>query len=479
MEAGGGARAAPGGRRRENVVTQTVAIPQATLWSPDNPFLYVLQTDSRGDRATTRFGMREFHFDPATSCAMLNGQVCYLRGSSLTLHRFFGDPLCGGKPWDEAWVRKFLVDIPRQMHWNAFRLCIGPAPQQWLDIADEAGLLLQYEFPIWSDREPLRHKLWNQDELVRQFGQFMRDDWNHPSVVLWDASNETHWPFLSQKLVPAVRGLDLSGRPWDNGYEPPGAPSDPYENHPYKFIGYVFGKPPYFQMSDLGKPAPPKKPDWQTQHAAIINEYDWLWLHRDGTPSVLTRKVFDALLGPAATPEQRRELCAYLTAGLTEYWRTGRQHAGVMYLAYLDGDLPNAFTCDNFRDVARLEFEPHFPDYMQEAFKPLGVYVDFWQPALATGSKRTYRVLLVNDTQEAAQGRLTLAWKSAQGGAAGEQVQRAFDVPAVGRAAYDLELPAPARAGNYVLTAAAAWEGKAWSPTLSRRKVTLTAPVAP
>jgi hypothetical protein len=42
-------------------------------------------------------------------------------------------------PWDEAWVRKLLVDIPHRMHWNYFRFCIGPVPDRWLEICDEAG----------------------------------------------------------------------------------------------------------------------------------------------------------------------------------------------------------------------------------------------------------------------------------------------------------------------------------------------------
>ena len=132
---------------------------------------------------------------------MLNGKVCYLRGASITLHRFFGDPKSGGLPWNEAWVRRLLVDIPRRMNWNAFRICIGPPPQQWLDIADEAGLLLQWEFPIWSDREPLRHKLWKEDEMERRLHDFMRQSSNHPSVFIWDTSNETHWDFLRGKLL--------------------------------------------------------------------------------------------------------------------------------------------------------------------------------------------------------------------------------------------------------------------------------------
>ncbi len=109
-------------------MTQSVEVPHAVVWEPGNPILYLLETSTGGDTRSTRFGMREFHFDPATRQAMLNGKVCYLRGSSLTLHRFFGDPKCGGLPWDETWVRKFLVEIPHRMHWNAFRICIGPPP---------------------------------------------------------------------------------------------------------------------------------------------------------------------------------------------------------------------------------------------------------------------------------------------------------------------------------------------------------------
>ena len=459
---------------QETTVTQSAPVPNVVLWDLDNPFLYLLETSTGRDVRSTRFGMREFHFDPTTRQAVLNGKVCFLRGSSLTLHRFFGDPKCGGLPWDEAWVRKFLVEIPHRMHWNAFRLCIGPPTAQWLDIADEAGLLLQYEFPIWSDREPMRHKLWKEDEIIRQLSDFIRDSWNHPSVVLWDASNETHWGFLRQRLIPAVRGLDLSGRPWENGYEQLAAPGDPYEEHPYSFSSYLFGKPPYFQMSDLEKPARGKLEEWQARHAAIINEYDWLWLHRDGTPTELTKKVYDSVLGPAATPKQRRAFYAYCLAGLTEYWRVQRQHAGVLYLAYLDGDLPHSFTCDNFRDVAHLQLDPDFEDHMEQAFKPLGAYLDFWQQSLPSTTRRNYRVKLVNDTQETATGRLSLAWQLEQGGLL-VQAETGFTVSPVGTAVRVLELAAPSTPGEYMLVARAFWDGKPWSPTISRRKVRIEA----
>ncbi len=131
-------------------VTQTVAIANAHLWTPDDPFLYQVSTSSDGDSADTRFGMREFRFDTVTQKAYLNGRPYFLRGSNITLHRFFEDPDSGTLPWDEPWLHRLLVDIPKQLHWNAFRFCIGPVPDRWLEIADENGLLIQNEYFVWT-----------------------------------------------------------------------------------------------------------------------------------------------------------------------------------------------------------------------------------------------------------------------------------------------------------------------------------------
>jgi hypothetical protein len=267
--------------------------------------------------------------------------------------------------------------------------------------------------------------------------------------------------------------LDLSNRAWENSYNGPAGPGDPYEVHPYKFIDYQFGKGPrFFQMADLENPDG-GKPQWPG-HAAIINEYGWLWLHRDGTPTILTKKVYDHLFGPDATAEQRFAANAYLLAGLTEYWRAFRQHAGVMYLAYLDGEGPHISTCDNFRDVRTLEFQPHFEDYMGEAFKPIGVYIHFWQPRLEAGAKRTFRIMMVNDTQKRVIGKLTLTLEPAVAGEQGARNETGFDMPALGQANYDLGLAIPEAQGEFFLKAAAD-SGGPGSPTVSRRKVTIAA----
>jgi beta-galactosidase len=100
----------------------------------------------------------------------LNGKPYFLRGSNITLHRFFEDPLAKALVWDERWVRRLLVDIPKRMNWNACRFCIGPVPQKWLDVADEASLLIQYEYFIWTGRSSW-HAEWDAGMLTRELTQ--------------------------------------------------------------------------------------------------------------------------------------------------------------------------------------------------------------------------------------------------------------------------------------------------------------------
>lgn len=443
----------------------TIALPNAKLWTPETPNLYVLDTSTGGDSQAARFGMREFRFDTATRRAYLNGKLYFLRGSNIALHRFFEDPECKNRPWDEAWVRRLLVDLPKKMNWNSFRFTLGPAPRMWFDIADEAGLLVQNEFPIWQGH----WDEWKQEELVTEFGEWMRDHWNHPSMAVWDASNETHAEFLRDKVLPAVRGLDLSNRPWDNGYTLPMGPDDPVEDHPYFFIGWW--KPQYkpFAMTDLEKMVGAKT-DWNaphpTTHAVTINEYGWLWLNRDGSPTLLTDKVYEKLVGANATPAQRFEEYAYLLGGLTEFWRAHRQAAGVQYFVYLTCSYPGVKTSDNFRDIGRLELEPHFADYVREAFKPLGLYINFWQPSLQSGEEREYALMMVNDEATPQHGTLSLAFEKE--GAPAVRAEAPFEIPAYGQQTFPIRLQAPTEPGSYVLRAMVEHAGE---PTVSRRKV--------
>jgi hypothetical protein len=458
-------------------ITQTIRIPGAKLWTPEQPNLYVVGTSTGGDSATTRFGMREFRFDTPTRRAYLNGKPYFMRGSNITLHRFFEDPQSGALPWNDEWVRKLLIDIPKKMSWNSFRFCIGPVPDRWLDIADEAGLLIQNEYFVWTGRDWFKgyEKKFDTDEMITEYGEWMRDNWNHPSVVIWDANNETWNPDFATKIIPAVRSLDLSNRPWENSYNGPVGPDDPVEDHPYE--QHIITSTGDFEMKELESRSGAGDTGSATGHAMILNEYGWLWLNRDGSPTELTGAVYEKLLGPSASAEDRFALDAYLLAGLTEFWRAHRMYAGVLHFVYLTAGGPGVFTCDHFRNLERLELEPHFEDYVSQAFRPLGVYLNFWHPTIEAGSKQMFTVMMVNDGDRPITGSLALVIEDQKGEALARQ-SVPFSLAALGQQTYFVDLTIPMGVEKCLLKAIARPEGGA-EPTLSRRRVDLVVMSAP
>jgi len=465
------------------IVKQIVPINSPHPWTPDDPFLYQVTTTTAGDELTTRFGMREFRFDTVTQRAYLNGRPYFLRGSNITLHRFFEDPEVGMLPWDEVWLHRLLVEIPKQLHWNAFRFCIGPVPERWLEIADENGLLIQNEYMVW-----MGHPSWStfqapydSSEITTEYTEWMRDNWNHPSVAIWDATNESLLPEFTNTIIPAVRSLDLSNRPWENSYNAPVGPDDPVEDHQYLFYetamsedAEITAKPP-FKMTDLETmmgPAP-SPPTSKTAHAMILNEYGWLWLNRDGTPTLLTQKLYPKLLGDQNTTKNRFAMQSYLLGGETEFWRAYRRYAGVLHFVYLTASDPKAFTSDHFLNLKQLELEPHFVKAMEQAFNPLGVYLNFWHPVLDVGEVRDYTIAMVNDEDRPKTGTLKLRFTTPEGREAAA-LEVPFSLAPLGAQSYEVTLKTPDAPGKYLLEAIATAAGSD-HPTISHRDVTLQA----
>jgi len=304
--------------------------------------------------------------------------------------------------------------------------------------------------------------------MIRQYSDWMRDNWNHPSVAVWDANNETKDAVFGDRIIPAVRPLDLSNRPWENSYNQPVGPDDFVEDHPYLMQAEASGTPDGFEMADLEtRPGGPKEP-LMAARATVLNEYGWLWLRRDGEPTVLTEKLYPKLLGPGSTREERLELNAYLLAGKTEYWRAHRNYAGILHFVYLTCSYPGVFTADHFADVVALKLNPWFEDYMGEAMKPLGVYLALFQPTLVPGASRAFRVMMVNDQYEPESGELRLTLEDGSG----REVARAaqpFEIAPLGTLTRDRELAVPPGAGRYLVKATAM--AASGARTVSRRKV--------
>jgi hypothetical protein len=439
---------APAAGGSERTGQATIPLRGCHPWSPEDPFLYELQARSDGDVLTTRFGMRTFRLDPATGRAILNGRPYFMRGSNVTLYRFFEDSQRGDKPWREEWVRR-LHRAFRDMHWNSLRYCIGFPPEAWYRIADEEGFLIQDEFPIWNmDPKPGD---FDARELAAEYTEWMQERWNHPCVVVWDGCNETRSP-VTGKAIQHVRGLDYSNRPWDNGWSPPVAPGDSNEQHPYHFIN------PSYKLANIA--GDPGTLGWQPgKNAIIVNEYGWLWLNRDGTPTTLTKDLYRNLLGPNSTTAARRHLYARYLAAETEFWRSHRAFAAVMHFCALGysrpGEQPRpegGATSDHWTDVERLAWDPEFADYVRDAFAPVGLMIDAWAEEYPPGKTQDFPVVVINDLYQGWKG--TVRFRLLGDGKTLQEKSQPAEVPALGKLKLVFSVKIPAHTGPYQVEAA-------------------------
>ena len=390
----------------------------AQLWSPESPFMYELALSTGADSKRAKFGMRSFRFDIEKNIALLNEKPYYWRGTNICFFRFLEDPDRARLPWEEEWP-VLLHERFKEINWSAMRYCIGFPPERWYEICDSLGFILQDEFPLWGLRNKPNIK---GHHIAEEYRRWMRERWNHPCVVVWDAQNET----ISEEIAVAinlVRGLDLSNRPWDNGWSAPAATTDMLESHPYLYSKYnnrdknpeegykkeLFGvvrRPDYDSYG--GNDAADRLSrrfgvTYTFNNPIIINEYSWLWLNRGGSTTTLTDNVYATLWPEATTNAERLYIYARREAEMTEYWRAHRKAVGVLHfcgLGYSRPDPPRGQTSDNFIDINNLTFEPSFFKYMKPAFAPVGLMIDTWEKEYTGGDKINVPVFVINDLEQ-------------------------------------------------------------------------------
>ncbi len=446
-------------KNEETEIEFEIDIPESKLWSPEDPFLYQLQVSTPGDSKTETFGMREFHFDPETKLAMLNGKPYYLRGTNIALHRFFEDSVRQNLPWDKNWISN-LHDTLKAMNWNSYRFHVGFAPEIWYEIADEKGFLVQDEYAIWGifSKDTLRHMA---STLIPEYKTWIKERRNHPSVIVWDAQNETVWRETG-KVIDSVRSLDLSNRPWDNGFSPPQKQTDMIESHPYLFSKVTEMPEEGLLKAKLGsEPEPfndpntrsPKEDGTKYDNPVIVNEYGWIWLYRNGMPAKVAEKIW-RLYPEFNTPEKRWDWRGRVIAAMTEYWRSRRDIAGVQHFCVLTCDRteePRSQVSDEWEDVENLILHPGFKKYVKSAFSPVGLMIKFWNRELDASKQIKIPVVLINDLRENWSGEVKLKLFRENEIVSEQAIQSEVKSLQINEIIFEIKLPeAP---GNYELVA--------------------------
>ena len=161
------------GQKQQRVV---VEVPDAQLWSPENPHLYRLIAqleDSHGYSAEieTHFGLRKI--EARGCCIYLNNESVYLDG-------ILYQP--GASSYEQ--IKKHMLAM-KELGCNLVRIHIAGVDPRIYKLADRIGMLLWVEVPS-PHRSSHKSRANHREELKRMLALIE----THPSVVIWSLYNE-------------------------------------------------------------------------------------------------------------------------------------------------------------------------------------------------------------------------------------------------------------------------------------------------
>ena len=181
----------------------TIHVPDAQLWSMDEPNLYTVvatlqRNNEEVDEIAANVGVRSFKVTPDEGFS-INGVPTPLRGVSRHQDRVFeGNALTAEEHYDDAMLIKELGA-------NTVRLAHYQHSQDFYDACDEIGFAVWAEIPFISvfkkGEGAHKHVMEEMKELIIQ-------NYNHPSIMFWGISNEILIGGISQELVDTHHDLE-------------------------------------------------------------------------------------------------------------------------------------------------------------------------------------------------------------------------------------------------------------------------------
>lgn len=176
-----------------------ITVPDAQLWSCENPKLYTCRVVFGTDVVEETFGIRMLKWNAADGFTV-NGKRTILRGACI--HHDNG--ILGACAYPEAEERR--VRILKENGYNALRSAHNPCSKALLYACDRLGMLMVDEYvDVWYI-----HKTENDyvNDLEQWWKQDLKDmvekDYNHPCVIMYSTGNEVSE--TAQK-----RGIELTG----------------------------------------------------------------------------------------------------------------------------------------------------------------------------------------------------------------------------------------------------------------------------
>ena len=157
-----------------------------SFWSPESPKLYTLRLFRDGRRYQQRFGLRRLA--AKGDRLFLNGRPVFLRG--VTEHCYF--PNTVHLPRDVEYYR-MVTRRRKELGFNFVRFHTFIPPAEYLDAADEGGMMIEIESPNFVTE--------------REYAAIIAFARRHPSVVMYCTGNETRIDRLAEVYLEEIADM--------------------------------------------------------------------------------------------------------------------------------------------------------------------------------------------------------------------------------------------------------------------------------
>ncbi len=201
------------GAEQTGSLRATLTIDQPALWSPDHPALYTVEVtvrDGDGQQARVRrqAGFRALTHD-GDQLLFNNTPVC-LRG--VLNWGWYPDVLCPAP--DEATIRAEFARV-RRLGFNLIKLCLYVPSARYLELADEEGMFLWLELPMWLPEVTPRLR----QQAPAEYAEILSAVHHHPSIILYSLGCELSHAVdaeMIEQLDTIVRGGTVGALHCDN-----------------------------------------------------------------------------------------------------------------------------------------------------------------------------------------------------------------------------------------------------------------------
>ncbi len=250
----------------------SIPVPDAKLWSPENPFLYdvVIELTRNGkviDKVKSYIGMRKMSVVTDANGIqrmMLNDKFVFQYGP---LDQGWWPDGLYTAPTDEALL--FDIEKTKEMGFNMIRKHVKVEPARWYYYCDKLGMLVWQDMPsgdlgnAWENRPGIYGKATDkkrtpesEDIFKTEWNEIMQDLHNFPSIVVWVPFNEAWGQFKTKEITEWTMKKDpsrLVNSASGGNFEPVGHIID-LHNYPEPLMPdpYLFGAKQVLVLGEFG-----------------------------------------------------------------------------------------------------------------------------------------------------------------------------------------------------------------------------------